>query len=84
MVFGKLELKRRSKRKTGNNIAKPQRHYFATSSRFLPQNHKNQMEPNDGGIEERTDWSAESREVATRIIRKDTVFVFFFSFLINC
>ena len=78
MVFGNLELKRRSRRKTGSNIAKPQRRDFATSSRLLPQNHKKQMEPNDGGIEERTDWSTESREVATRIIGKDTVFVFFF------
>ena len=95
VVFGNLKLKRR-RRKTGSNfttfqcrdvvasrrlnVATSRRCNIPTSSRFLPQNHKKQMEPNDGGIEECMDWGTKTRAVVTRIIGKDTVFVFLLFF----
>ena len=51
----------------------------ATSSRFLPQNHKNQMGPNFEIIEERTEESTKNKATVTGVIGKDSRFAFFFS-----
>ena len=61
------------------NVAMSQRCDVSTL-RFLPQNHKKQKIPNLEGIEEHADWSAKNRAASTRIIGKDSVFVFFFLF----
>ena len=51
----------------------------ATSSRFLPHNHKKQRGPNLEGIEERTEESTEKKAAMIGDIGKDNCFVVFFS-----
>ena len=52
----------------------------ATSSRFLPRNHKKQRGPNFEIIEERTKESTKNKAIVTGVIGKDSRFVFLFSY----